>query len=209
MSLGALKLLSAGGLIIIFILILSIIALAIIIERFFYYKKIKSKMDEMYKSLRNALIQKEYDKVEGLLKSNRKLPLSKILSNAISSASYLNIDELKEAVEDEGYRQSYYLKKRLLTLSTIGTISPLLGLLGTVFGMIKSFMVIASTGGNPEALAGGISEALLTTAAGLVVAIPVIIFYNILANKNKLLTIDIEEKMGRLMRYLKGIKLKV
>ena len=72
MSLGALKLLSAGGLIIIFILILSIIALAIIIERFFYYKKIKSKMDEMYKSLRNALIQKEYDKVEGLLKSNRK-----------------------------------------------------------------------------------------------------------------------------------------
>ena len=97
------------------------------------------------------------------------------------------------------------MKKRLFLLSTIATISPLLGLLGTVTGMIQSFYIIGNAGANPGDLASGIAGALLTTAAGLLVAIPAIIFYNILVNKNKLMVIGLEERVGQLFKYIKGI----
>jgi len=92
--------------------------------------------------------------------------------------------EIKEAIEDSANQEIPLLEKHLSTLATIGNITPLLGLLGTVFGMIKAFNVIAVMGvGKPEALAGGISEALLTTAFGLSIAIPTIVIYNYLSNR--------------------------
>ncbi|MCK5599989.1 MotA/TolQ/ExbB proton channel family protein [bacterium] len=203
---GSFELFSLGGIIVIFIGILSIIAIAVILERFFYYRRVKILMDKAFKEIKLALAAKDYDKVLALIKSYGKLPLATILKAGIEQAPYVDMDELKEIIKDEGFRQSYYMKRRLTALSTIGTVAPLLGLLGTVTGMIRAFMVIANTMGNPEALAGGISEALFTTAAGLTVAIPVIIFYSILAGKNRLLTIDMEEKMGQIMKYLKGMR---
>jgi biopolymer transport protein ExbB len=93
-------------------------------------------------------------------------------------------DEMKEAIEDNANQEIPILERNLPTLSTIGNICPLLGLLGTVFGMVKAFNVIAVMGvGKPEALAGGISEALLTTAFGLSVAIPTIVIYNYLSHR--------------------------
>ncbi|MCK5224364.1 MotA/TolQ/ExbB proton channel family protein [Candidatus Calescamantes bacterium] len=203
---GSFELFSLGGIIVIFIGIQSIIAIAVILERFFYYRRVKVLMDKAFKEIKLALAAKDYDKVLALIKSYGKLPLATILKAGIEQAPYVDMDELKEIIKDEGFRQSYYMKRRLTALSTIGTVAPLLGLLGTVTGMIRAFMVIANTMGNPEALAGGISEALFTTAAGLTVAIPVIIFYSILAGKNRLLTIDMEEKMGQIMKYLKGMR---
>ncbi len=203
---GSFELFSLGGIIVIFIGILSIIAIAVILERFFYYRRVKILMDKAFKEIKLALAAKDYDKVLALIKAYGKLPLTTILKAGIEQAPYVDMDELKEIIKDEGFRQSYYMKRRLTALSTIGTVAPLLGLLGTVTGMIRAFMVIANTMGNPEALAGGISEALFTTAAGLTVAIPVIIFYSILAGKNRLLTIDMEEKMGQIMKYLKGMR---
>ncbi|GAH19229.1 unnamed protein product, partial [marine sediment metagenome] len=92
-------------------------------------------------------------------------------------------DEMKEAIEDSANQEIPVLERNLSTLSTIGNITPLLGLLGTVFGMVKAFNVIAVMGvGKPEALAGGISEALLTTAFGLSIAIPTIVVYNYLSH---------------------------
>ncbi len=91
---------------------------------------------------------------------------------------------MKEAIEDSANQEIPVLERNLSTLSTIGNITPLLGLLGTVFGMVKAFNVIAVMGvGKPEALAGGISEALLTTAFGLSIAIPTIVVFNYLSHR--------------------------
>ncbi len=200
----SIKFLSAGGIIVLVIFILSVIALAVIIERFFYYGKLRKKTGEVFDTIRNIIAAKEYNNLKPLVEQNRKLPFVKVFQTALDNASRVDSQELKEIVEDEGYRQSYHLAGRLQTLATIGTVSPLLGLLGTVTGMIKSFLVIANAGGNPEQLASGIAEALITTAAGLIVAIPVVIFHNILQTKNRLLSIDMEEKMSHLFKFIKG-----
>ncbi|GAI61467.1 unnamed protein product, partial [marine sediment metagenome] len=101
--------------------------------------------------------------------------------------------EMKEAIEDNANQEIPILERNLSTLSTIGNITPLLGLLGTVFGMVKAFNVIAVMGvGKPEALAGGISEALLTTAFGLSIAIPTIVVYNYLSHRVDKLIRDME-----------------
>ena len=92
--------------------------------------------------------------------------------------------EIKEAIEDAGIHEIPRLEKNLGILSTIASITPLLGLLGTITGMIIAFESIASSGtGDPRVVAGGISQALLTTATGLIIAIPAIIFYRFLGHK--------------------------
>ncbi len=199
------KIWSIGGIIVLTIGILSIIAVAIIIERYVYYGKISKRIDDLFIKIKGLLLDKSYEDLLTLLENNINLPLSKILYNAIQQAPYVEEHELRQIIEDEGIRQSYYMKRRLFLLSTIATISPLLGLLGTVAGMIQSFYIIGNAGGNPGDLASGIAGALLTTAAGLLVAIPAIIFYNILINRNKLMVINLEEKVGQLFKYIKGI----
>ena len=110
--------------------------------------------------------------------SNSFSPISRIMETGILKIGSCR-DEIKEAIEHAGKRESSNLRKYLAVLATIAGISPLLGLLGTVTGMIKAFQVIAVKGvGHPTALAGGISEALITTAAGLVVAIPTLVAHN-------------------------------
>ena len=97
------------------------------------------------------------------------------------------------------------LERNLNTLGTIAAISPLLGLLGTVLGMIKVFAVITTAGvGNPEVLAGGISEALITTATGLAVAIPSLIFYRYFRGKINMLVVGMEEQAMQLIEILHG-----
>ena len=87
-------------------------------------------------------------------------------------------------------------------LSTIANLSPLLGLLGTVSGMIKTFKVMAQGGGNPSLLAGGIAEALITTAAGLCVAIPVLVGYRILKDKAESLIFEMEESSIKIIEIM-------
>jgi biopolymer transport protein ExbB len=112
-------------------------------------------------------------------------------------------DEMKEAVEDSANQEIPILEGNLSTLSTVGNITPLLGLLGTVFGMVKAFNVIAIMGvGKPEALAGGISEALLTTAFGLSIAIPTIVIYNYLSHRVDKLIRDMEVNCVELIDLL-------
>ena len=102
--------------------------------------------------------------------------------------------EVEQAIIDSGERVTNELRKFLRLFNGISTVSPLLGLLGTVFGMINSFNVIASADamGRPDMLAGGISEALITTAAGLTVAIPALIAYWIFVSKVDRLIMDID-----------------
>ncbi len=112
---------------------------------------------------------------------------------------------VKESIEEIGRREAAILERYINVVGTIAAIAPLLGLLGTVFGMIKAFDVISIQGvGNPSSLAGGISEALITTAAGLVVAIPTFVLYRYLANKADALIVEMEEHSIRMVDLLKG-----
>ncbi len=109
---------------------------------------------------------------------------------------------VKEAIEDRGSREGLILEKYLGLLSTIAQMSTLLGLLGTVSGMIKTFKAISLTGQNPALLAGGIAEALIATFSGLCVAVPVMAFHRILKDKAELLIYEMEESSLKLIELI-------
>ena len=171
-----------GGFIMYPILICSLIAMTIFFERMFYLKSIKTKSKKFVLRVKN-LVKK--GSIELAISACRKspTPISKIMLAGLMKSGRER-DEIKEAVEDSANQEIPILEGNLATLSTVGNITPLLGLLGTVFGMIKAFNVISILGvGKPEALAEGISEALLTTAFGLSIAIPTIVIYNYLSHR--------------------------
>lgn len=112
---------------------------------------------------------------------------------------------VKEAIEERGSREATILEKRMGVLATVANLTPLLGLLGTVSGMIKTFNVISLQGiGNPAPLAGGIAEALITTAAGLGVAIPTLVCYRFLKDKAGSLIFEMEENSIRLVELMES-----
>lgn len=164
------------------IFICSLIAITIFFERMFFLKSIKTKTKRFVLRVKN-LVKK--GSIELAVSACRKspTPISEIMLAGLMKFGR-GRDEMKEAIEDSANQEIPVLERNLSTLSTIGNITPLLGLLGTVFGMVKAFNVIAVMGvGKPEALAGGISEALLTTAFGLSIAIPTIVVYNYLSHR--------------------------
>lgn len=171
-----------GGFLMYPIFICSLIALTIFFEKMFYLKSIRTKSKRFVDRVKNMV---KKGSIELAVSACRKspTPISQIMLAGLIKYGQ-GREEIKEAIEDSANQEIPLLEKNLSTLSTIGNIAPLLGLLGTVFGMIKAFNVIAIMGvGNPEALAGGISEALLTTAFGLSVAIPTVVIYNYLAHR--------------------------
>jgi len=171
-----------GGFLMYPIFICSLVAVTIFFERMFYLKSVKTKSKRFVDRVKN-LVKK--GSIELAVSACRKspTPISQIMLAGLMKYGQRR-KEIKEAIEDSANQEIPLLEKNLSTLSTIGNITPLLGLLGTVFGMIKAFNVIAVMGvGKPEALAEGISMALLTTAFGLSVAIPTIVIYNYLAHR--------------------------
>ena len=180
-----------GGFLMYPIFLCSLIAITIFFERMFYLKSIKTKSNKFVLRVKN-LVKK--GSIELAISVCRKspTPISQIMLAGLMKFGR-GRDEMKEAIEDSANQEIPVLEKNLSTLSTIGNITPLLGLLGTVFGMVKAFNVIAVMGvGKPEALAGGISEALLTTAFGLSIAIPTIVVYNYLSHRVDKLIRDME-----------------
>ncbi|GAI09127.1 unnamed protein product, partial [marine sediment metagenome] len=148
----------------------------------FYLKSVKSRSKKFVGRVKN-LVKK--GSIELAISACRKspTPISQIMLAGLMKYGRSR-EEIKEAIEDSANQEIPLLERNLSILSTIGNVTPLLGLLGTVFGMIKAFNVIAVMGvGKPEALAEGISMALLTTAFGLSVAIPTIVIYNYLAHR--------------------------
>jgi len=131
-------------------------------------------------------------------------PLGRVLASGLSSL-HQSREVMKENIDDSGRHVAAELERFLNTLGTIASISPLLGLLGTVIGMIKVFTAITVSGvGNAAALAGGISEALLTTAAGLSVAIPTLMFYRYLRGRVDQLVLNMEQESLKLVEMLHG-----
>ena len=171
-----LELLIAGGWLMVPIIFCSILGLAIVAERFWSLRSDKIIPPGLLKKTVSALQQHKMN-MQTLKDLKDNSPLGQIF--AVALAHYrAEVDVIRHAVEDVGRHVVHQLERYLNMLGTIAAISPLLGLLGTVFGMIKVFSTITLEGvGNGNALAGGIAEALITTAAGLIVAIPAYIFY--------------------------------
>ena len=165
------------------ILLCSIISITIILERLYHFHRIKPKVSNIFSRVKNLL-------KDG--KTEEALHLCESLHNPIAHILAVGIHIRKRAIEEKekiiaraGTRIMRQLDRNLRGLAIIGNITPLLGLLGTVTGMIKAFMKIQELGGRVDAsvLAGGIWEALITTAAGLSVAIPTIVFYHYFEGK--------------------------
>jgi biopolymer transport protein ExbB len=134
----------------------------------------------------------------------RGSPLGAILAAGLNNYRH-GREVMKESIEETGRQVVHDLDRFLNTLGTIASITPLLGLLGTVVGMIKVFSVITTVGvGDPAVLAGGISEALITTAAGLSVAIPSVMFYRYFQGRVTELVLKMEEESLKLVDILHG-----
>ena len=189
-----------GGILIYPIILCSVIALAIFIERSWVLRKNvvipNSIVDDVEKKLKKKDITGAMETCEKSGSSMAKIFFAGLKNS--SKGMWL----VKEAIEERGGRESIILEKNVGILSTIATLSPLLGLLGTVSGMIKTFKVMAQGGGNPSLLSGGIAEALITTAAGLCVAIPVLVGYRILKDKAESLIFEMEENSIKIIEIM-------
>jgi biopolymer transport protein ExbB len=171
------ELLVKGGVLMIPIAICSVLALAITIERLINLTLEKVHPPEFIAKIKRLLTQGKVGEAVAIC-TNTVSPIAHIIEAGILKRNQ-DREHIKEAIEQAGKQQATQLHKYIGVLATIASISPLLGLLGTVAGMIKVFQVISIKGvGNPGVLAGGISEALITTAAGLVVAIPTLVLHN-------------------------------
>jgi len=171
-----LEIILAGGWLMAPILLCSTLAVAIVIERFWSLRRSRVIPDGVSEMVEGWASREELD-LRHLNQLRSGSALGRVLAAALSNRNRPR-DLIKEAVEDTGRHVVHELERFLNTLGTIAGIAPLLGLLGTVIGMIKVFSAIMIHGvGNANELAGGISEALITTAAGLTVAIPAYFFY--------------------------------
>ena len=171
-----------GGFLMYPIFFCSLLAIAIFFERMFFLKSIKTSTRKFGNRISDLIRKGNINFAITACRKNYS-PISQIILAALLKYGSSR-EEIREAIEDTAHQEVAVLEKNLPILATVGNIAPLLGLLGTDFGMIKGFQVISAIGvGNPEALAGAISEALLTTAFGLSVAIPTIVAYNYLVNR--------------------------
>lgn len=183
------------------ILLCSVLALAIFLERSWTFYRIRRGIASLVVDVEALAAKKQID--EALVVCQRTgTPLARIFIAALRSSGRPR-DQVKTAVEEVGAREAAPLERYLGLMGTIATISPLLGLLGTVLGMIRAFTVIAQQGvGTPATLGGGISEALITTAAGLSVAIPTLLLHKYLTSRVDRAILEMEEYSLRVVDLL-------
>ncbi|MDP2654558.1 MAG: MotA/TolQ/ExbB proton channel family protein [Candidatus Omnitrophota bacterium] len=203
MNLG--HLIVAGGPIMVPIIICSILALAIVLGKLFYFSSISADTVKLKNDVFD-LVKNNQIKEAVKLCNDSPSPVAKILKAGVLKFGCPR-EEIKEAMEDVSLFEIPKLEKRLTALATIANISPLLGLLGTVTGMTGSFHTIQVRAASmnpvtPGDLAGGIWEALLTTVAGLMVAIPAFVAYNYCVSRVNAFILDMERAATELVNFL-------
>lgn len=187
------------------ILLCSIVAFAIVLERLYHLYRAKIDTKKFMEEIVNAL--KRNRIIEAIqMCDNTPGPTAHILKAGIMKHDRPR-QEIRESIEDAGLHEVPRLEKNLGVLATIAHVAPLLGLLGTVTGMVRCFQIIQqkSTSLHPVSpgdLAGGIWEALLTTVAGLVVAIPTFVAYNYLVSRVDGMVLDMERSATDLINLL-------
>jgi biopolymer transport protein ExbB len=195
------EIVAAGGIVMVPIILCSILAVAITLERLWTLREQRVVPAE--------LADKVWQWVESRALSEKQTtalqqhsPLGRVLAAGLVNR-HRDRAVMLEAIDDAGRHVVHDLERFLNTLGTIAAITPLLGLLGTVTGMIRTFKAITVAGvGNPAAMAGGISEALITTAAGLLVAIPALVAYRYLRGRVDALVIQMEKESIKLVQAI-------
>jgi biopolymer transport protein ExbB len=195
------EIVKAGGIVMVPIILASIIAVAIILERLWTLREQRvvpvELTDKVWQWIENrALTDKQ------ILALEQHSPLGRVLAAGIANR-HRDRSVMISAIEDAGRHVTHDLERYLNMLGTIAAVSPLLGLLGTVTGMIRTFKAITVAGvGNPTAMAGGIAEALLTTAAGLLVAIPALVASRYLRGRVDALVVQREKESIKLVQAI-------
>jgi biopolymer transport protein ExbB len=196
-----LELVTAGGFLMIPILLCSVVVVAICIERLYTLNAKKISPPHLLATVWQQLKADQLDtaKLKTLKQSS---PLGRILAAGLSNA-YHGREVMKESIQEAASHVVHELERYLNTLGTIAAVTPLLGLLGTVMGMIKVFSEIMTQGtGNASVLAGGISEALITTAAGLSVAIPALVMHRYFVGRIDGIVVELEQETIKLVDAL-------
>ncbi len=184
----------------------AILSIAVMIERFIAITRASADNESLSEQVREHLTQGRVNEALNIC-DNRSGPVAALLANGIRNRN-LDSDSIERAMEELALRETPLLYRRLGVLDTVITVAPLLGLLGTVTGMIRSFHVVGSSAGlnNPNAITGGVAEALIATATGLAIAIVTLVGYNYLTEKVKEIIAEMEIRATQLMNILAGLR---
>ena len=189
----------AGGIVMWFLLGSSVIALAFIIERAIALRRAKINVNEFLAKIRKALIVNHSVREAIKVCEQYRGPVASIMKAGLLKYGQPK-EDIEKTIENAALYEMGRLERGLVVLATVANVAPLLGFLGTVTGMIKSFDALMEAGlSNPTLVAGGISEALITTAAGLIVAIPVQMAYNYFMSRINKFVRDIETATNMLL----------
>ncbi len=185
-----------------FLIFASIVAIGLIVERTWYLRSTRIAPPNLLNQVVSELGQRDVND-DMLAKLHDHSPLGKIFAAGLKNMES-SPQVTKEAIEEIGRAVTHDLERFLTTLGTIASISPLLGLFGTVVGMIEIFGSQTAVGSSPAILAHGISVALYNTAFGLIVAVPSMIFYRHFRSKVDSLTVEMEQQSIKLVEVLHG-----
>jgi len=206
MGFNPIHLIQAGGPVMYPLVICAVMSVAFMIERFITINRASADNEVLTEQVREHL---QGGRVNDALAvcDQHPGPVAGLLANGIRNRN-LDSDSIERAMEELALRETPLLYRHLGILDTIITVAPLLGLLGTVTGMIKSFNVVGSAAGlnNPTAITGGVAEALLATATGLAIAIVTLVGYNYLTEKVKEIIADMEVRATQLMNILANLR---
>jgi biopolymer transport protein ExbB len=191
-----------GGVVMIPLMLTSVIALAVVIERGLFLRRSRILNPDLIQLILNI---QNPGELKGALDTLKHQDGSFInIVRVALGHQHVSTEDIRESIVDQGRRETRRLEQGLVVLETVAGISPLLGLLGTVIGMVKVFTVISESGlGQTQLLSGGISEALITTVVGLSIAIPTLIAYNYFNHKVEDLVLEIEQYSTQLINKLR------
>ncbi|MEN9464445.1 MAG: hypothetical protein RL217_626 [Pseudomonadota bacterium] len=197
------EVIQSGGILMVPIILCSILALAISAERFWTLRHSQIAPADTLNKVWGWMKNKQLDS-NRLRELQASSPLGRVLAAGLVNARH-GRELMKESIQEAASVEIHNMERYLNALGTIASIAPLLGLLGTVFGMIEIFNQIMMLGtGNTGAFAGGISEALITTAAGLIVAIPALVSHRILLRRVEEIVVFMEQEATKLVDVLQG-----
>jgi biopolymer transport protein ExbB len=190
-----------GGIMMYPILLASVIALAVFIERMWALRRVNILSTSLIQAIQNIKAAEDVQQLNRVAAAQDNV-LSRLVLFLLNYRD-LSRDEQKDIIEEQGRQEIRYLRLRLGILETVAGISPLLGLLGTVLGMIRVFAGLNMDGiVKAASLSGGIAEALITTAFGLIIGIPTLIVFNYLESKSKEYVLDLEQYLNQLIHNL-------
>jgi biopolymer transport protein ExbB len=196
--------LAKGGITMIPLFLCSVAALAVVIEKALSLRRRRVILPEVVGVLENVREANDFGLAASICEKHRG-PFATIIRLCLENRG-LPREEIKEALLDQGRQEVHQLEKGLGVLETVAGIAPLLGLLGTVLGILKVFKIISVMGvGQATALAGGISEALISTITGLFIGIPALVAYNYYGQKAETLVLEIEKHSNRLLAKIHAL----